>query len=138
MADAEEMGETELPRDLRIILAIQGLRAFAYGFASVLLGAVLAAARLSDLQVGAVLTAMLRRPTRGVPPTGWCWLFSPVMGIPAGLLAPRLSPAVELGPMPATLPGKPAPLDRSRATVRKLAVLFALDSFGGGFVTQTF
>src|SRR3989442_3213337 len=59
MADAEEMGETELPRDLRSILAIQGLRAFAYGFASVLLGVVLAAARLSDLQVGAVLTAML-------------------------------------------------------------------------------
>src|SRR5260370_38707614 len=52
-------GETELPRDIRIILAIQGLRAFAYGFASVLLGVVLAAARLSDLQVGAVLTAML-------------------------------------------------------------------------------
>ena len=40
--------------------------------------------------------------------------------------------------MPATLPGKPAPLDRSRATVHRLAVLFALDSFGGGFVTQTF
>ena len=50
---------TELPRDIRIILAIQGLRAFAYGFASVLLGVVLAAARLSDFQVGAVLTAML-------------------------------------------------------------------------------
>src|SRR5260370_35652108 len=52
-------GETELPRDIRIILAIQGLRAYAYGFASVLLGVVLAAAGLSDLQVGAVLTAML-------------------------------------------------------------------------------
>src|SRR5260370_260839 len=52
-------GQTQLPRGIRIILGIQGLRAYAYGFASVLLGVVLAAARLSDLQVGAVLTAML-------------------------------------------------------------------------------
>src|SRR5438132_9267672 len=59
MADASETQAAELPRDIRIILTIQGLRAFAYGFASVLLGVVLAAARLSDLQVGAVLTAML-------------------------------------------------------------------------------
>ena len=250
MADTEEVGAAELPRDIRIILAIQGLRAFAYGFASVLLGVVLAAARLSDLQVGAVLTAMLagmalasvgvgrwgervgrrrlygsllalmgvagavfaltswfpalllaalsgtlspdpnesgpitsleqamiggvrasrrvrafgrynavafaagsvgslsaglpallRRAIAGVPSNQWWLLMYPVIGIACRLLAARLSPAVEVGAgtgLPATLPGKPAPLDRSRATVRKLAVLFALDSFGGGFVTQTF
>ncbi|MEA2501088.1 MAG: hypothetical protein QOD01_1199, partial [Actinomycetota bacterium] len=59
MADADELQAAGLPRDIRIILTIQGLRAFAYGFASVLLGVVLAAAKLSDLQVGAILTAML-------------------------------------------------------------------------------
>src|SRR5947208_6942427 len=59
MAGADEAQAAELPRDLRIVLTIQGLRAFAYGFASVLLGVVLAAARFSDLQVGAILTAML-------------------------------------------------------------------------------
>src|SRR5438105_3463610 len=59
MADASETQAAELPRDIRIILTIQGLRAFAYGFASVLLGVVLAAARFTDLKVGAILTAML-------------------------------------------------------------------------------
>ena len=46
-------------RDLRIILAVQALRAFAYGFASVVLGASLAEGGLSDLEVGFVFTAML-------------------------------------------------------------------------------
>src|SRR6267143_87453 len=248
MAGAEDARTpTELPRDIRIILAIQGLRAFAYGFASVLLGVVLAAARFSDLKVGAILTAMLagmalasvavgrwgervgrrrlygsllalmgvagavfaltswfpalllaslsgtlspdpseagpipsleqamiggvrasrrvrafgrynavafaagslgslaaglpallRRAIPGVPSNQWWLLMCPVIGIVCRVLAARLSPAVEVGPVSATLPGKPAPLLRSRATVRKLAVLFAIDSFGGGFITQTF
>src|SRR3981081_4714828 len=59
MGDVEETQAAELPRDIRIILTIQGLRAFAYGFASVLLGVGLAPARFSDLKVGAILTAML-------------------------------------------------------------------------------
>jgi len=258
MADADELQAAGLPRDIRIILTIQGLRAFAYGFASVLLGVVLAAAKLSDLQVGAILTAMLagmaltsiavgrwgervgrrrlygsllalmgvagavfaltrwfpalllaalsgtlspdpnesgpitsleqamiggvrlsrrvrafgrynavafaagsvgslaaglpallRKAISGVPSNQWWLLMFPVIGIVCRVLAARLSPAVEVGPAPilpgalrgaseGTLPGKPAPLVRSRATVRKLAVLFAIDSFGGGFVTQTF
>ena len=48
--------------DLRLILSIQGLRAFVYGFGSVMIGAVLAArgpGRLSDAAVGGVFTAML-------------------------------------------------------------------------------
>src|SRR6266700_2315414 len=52
-------GESGLPADLRRIFAIQALRAFGYGFASVLVGTVLASAGLSDFQVGAVFTAML-------------------------------------------------------------------------------
>ena len=34
--------------------------------------------------------------------------------------------------------GETAPLHRSRGTVRRLSVWFALDSFAGGFVPQTF
>jgi MFS family permease len=51
----------------------------------------------------------------------------------AGLLASvRLSEGVERGRRSA---GRP--LERSRETVRRLSALFALDSFGGGFVPQT-
>ena len=50
---------TQLEHDLRIILAIQALRAFGYGFASVVLGAALADGGLSDGQVGLVFAAIL-------------------------------------------------------------------------------
>jgi MFS family permease len=46
-------------RDLRLILVIQALRAFLYGFGSVLIGTVLASEGLSSLGIGAILTAML-------------------------------------------------------------------------------
>jgi predicted MFS family arabinose efflux permease len=45
--------------DLGLILRIQGLRAFLYGFGSVLLGTVLAEQGLSGAEVGGVFTAML-------------------------------------------------------------------------------
>ncbi len=48
-----------MERDLRTIVLIQGLRAFLYGFGSILLGSVLAAGGLSAGEVGAVFTAML-------------------------------------------------------------------------------
>ncbi len=55
----------------------------------------------------------------------------------AGLLAAaRLTPAVERGE---ELEAEPLPpLHRSRGIVMRLSALFALDSFGGGFVPQTF
>jgi MFS family permease len=52
-------GSASLERDLRTILWIQALRAFLYGFGSVLIGASLAASGLSDVQAGLVFTAML-------------------------------------------------------------------------------
>ncbi|MDC0769052.1 MFS transporter [Streptomyces sp. HD] len=52
-----DTGDAE--RDLRLVLAVQGLRAFGYGFSSVLLGTALAAGGLSATQVGAVFAAML-------------------------------------------------------------------------------
>ena len=48
-----------IERDLRIILAIQALRAFGYGFASVVLGAALADSGLSNAEVGLVFAAIL-------------------------------------------------------------------------------
>jgi predicted MFS family arabinose efflux permease len=53
------MSEGTGRRDLRVILAIQAVRALVYGFASVLIGSALAKAGYSDAKVGLVLTAML-------------------------------------------------------------------------------
>jgi len=65
------------------------------------------------------------------------WLLIYPVAAAAGLVASaRLSGEVELGheleeePLP--------PLHRSRGIVMRLSGLFALDSFGGGFVPQTF
>jgi predicted MFS family arabinose efflux permease len=65
------------------------------------------------------------------------WLLAYPVAAVLGLLASaRLSAAVELGheveeePLP--------PLHRSRGIVMRLSGMFALDSFGGGFVPQTF
>ena len=57
-----------------------------------------------------------------------------VVGVAGAGLTRGLSEAVDAGPGAA----RTAPLARSRGIVRQLAGLFALDSFGGGFVTQAF
>jgi len=48
-----------MSHDLRLILAVQALRAFAYGFGSVLLGASLAASGLTPGQVGLIFAAII-------------------------------------------------------------------------------
>jgi predicted MFS family arabinose efflux permease len=65
------------------------------------------------------------------------WLLAYPLAAGAGLIASaRVSPAVELG---SELEEEPLPpLHRSRGIVMRLSALFALDSFGGGFVPQTF
>jgi predicted MFS family arabinose efflux permease len=62
----------------------------------------------------------------------WLLIF-PFVALIAAAVASRLSPAVETG-----TDGDPAPLRRSRSNVTKLASLFALDAFAGGFVVTTF
>ena len=56
-------GLTTAPRtprsDLRTILGVQAVRAFVYGFGSILIGSELARAGYSDAEVGLVLTSML-------------------------------------------------------------------------------
>ena len=55
------------------------------------------------------------------------------VAVSGAVLTSGLSEAVETGAR-----GARAPLQRSRGIVRRLSGLFALDSFGGGFVTQAF
>lgn len=63
-------------------------------------------------------------------------LAYPVVAALALAPAARLSVGVEVG---RELEGEPRPpLQRSRKAVAQLSALFALDSFGGGFVVQTF
>jgi MFS family permease len=57
-----------------------------------------------------------------------------VVAVVGALLTLGLSDAVE----PSTPDAPRAQLENSRGVVRRLAGLFALDSFGGGFVTQAF
>jgi predicted MFS family arabinose efflux permease len=255
----EETGTDQA--DLRLILSIQALRAFLYGFGSVILGSALASGGLSDFQVGVVFTAMLagmaassiavglagdrigrRRAytvlllvmglagavfalTRSLPvlvlaaltgtlstdpnesgpitsleqammgsapaamrarvfgrynavaylagaigalsaggpdafrrlvpalPADQRWLLAfPALALVCAALARRLSDGVESarhrpegvgggaerrgGPASGSAPSRP--LDRSRRTVLKLAALFGMDSFAGGFIVQTF
>ncbi len=257
--------------DLQLILGIQALRAFLYGFGSVILGSALASGGLSDFEVGVVFTAMLagmaassiavglagdrigrRRAyaglllvmgaagavfalTRSLPllvlvaltgtlstdpnesgpitsleqammggapaavrarvfgrynavaylagaigalaaggpdafrrlvpalPADQRWLLAfPVLALVCAALARRLSGAVEAGTRvegvghragglgegvgrgaerrggPASRSARPRPLDHSRRTVIRLAALFGMDSFAGGFIVQTF
>jgi predicted MFS family arabinose efflux permease len=63
-------------------------------------------------------------------------LIYPVAAALGLIASARISPAVERGH---ELEEKPLPpLQRSRGIVASLSALFALDSFGGGFVPQTF
>jgi predicted MFS family arabinose efflux permease len=228
---------TGLTRDARLILAIQALRAFAYGLGSVLIGVALARHGLSGFQVGIVLAALLAgvaltsiaigRSGNRVGRRRWYAVLLLVMAVAgaafalsgslwllvlAALTGTVSTEVVESGPftsleqamLPSAAGGDPtrlfgtyntvatvagslgalaaaatafldvepqrlllvyvvvgvagwaltlglseevdapsqtaraAPLSRSRVTVRRLAALFALDSFGGGFVTQAF
>ena len=230
--------------DVRLIFSIQAVRAFLYGFSSIIIGASLAATGLDDLTVGAVFTAMLlgmaisslavgrwgdvigRRRTYllllglmgiagaifgltasvvalvlaaltgtlstdpnesgpittveqamlasqpsaerarvygrynavayvagavgalaaggpsalrdvlpGLPPDQRWLLVVPVGAIVCLVLGRRLSGSVEV---PASIPVGQRGLQRSRGAVRRLASLFALDAFAGGFIVQTF
>jgi predicted MFS family arabinose efflux permease len=63
-------------------------------------------------------------------------LVYPVIGLACGLLAMRLSTRVEEGEV--LTARRRFPLVRSKGTVSRLAALFALDAFAGGFVVNAF
>ena len=78
----------------------------------------------------------LRRFIPALPANQRFLLIFPVVGLVCAVLARRLSPGVEAEGSVA----KPAapPLGESKGVVRRLGALFALDSFGGGFIVQAF
>jgi MFS family permease len=67
--------------------------------------------------------------------TRWLLLY-PLAAFGSLIATARLTPAVEAGHELEERPHEP--LHKSRGIVRRLGALFALDSFGGGFVPQTF
>ena len=71
----------------------------------------------------------------GLPPDQRWLLLMPIGAVVCVLLAVRLSGHVEVeGDLPARTRG----LQRSKSVVRRLAALFALDAFAGGFIVQSF
>lgn len=79
---------------------------------------------------------MFRRALPAVPTSQRFLLLIPAAALACAWLTTRLSNAVESGEELSV--GKRFPLVRSRGVVARLSALFAVDSFGGGFVTQTF
>ena len=63
-----------------------------------------------------------------------------LLGCVIGILSLRLGAGVEVkaSQTPGGTPGKFLGLGESRATVFKLSALFSIDSFGGGFIVQSF
>lgn len=84
--------------------------------------------------VSAALPGLARRLFDGAPTDRvWFLLLVPIAAIGV-IIAGRLSPTVEL----AEGSRRAAPLGPSRRSVTRLAGLFGLDAFAGGFVVQTF
>jgi len=77
-----------------------------------------------------------RRFFPAVPASQRFMLAFPVIGVACALLAVRLSQAVEAGDV--LTAARRFPLVRSKRKVAGLAGLFAVDSFGGGFVVNSF
>jgi MFS family permease len=81
--------------------------------------------------------AILRDLLPVLPPDQRWLLVMPVGAIMCVALATRLSARVEVE-RPATGLAASAGLKQSRGVIRRLAALFALDAFAGGFVVQAF
>ena len=77
--------------------------------------------------------AFVHRIWEGLSGGRWWFLLFPAGAAACLWLASRLSPALEMHQE-----GAAAPLHRSRDTVTKLAALFAVDAFAGGFVITVF
>jgi MFS family permease len=94
-----------------------------------------AAGALGALAAG--LPALLRHVWPGLPADERYFLVFVPVALAGAVIADRLTPGVEA---PArTVENQPTTgLGRSRPQVVRLAGLFALDSFGGGFVVQAF
>jgi MFS family permease len=101
------------------------------------------ATALGALTAGAVTRVLQQMPTPPVHPYRLVVVLYATLGLILAAFFSRLSPAAEAATLGekrafrATFAGLSG-LDRSRPVVLKLSALFALDSFGGGFVVQSF
>jgi MFS family permease len=77
--------------------------------------------------------AALRGVLPGLPPDQRWLLVMPIGAAICVALALRVGPTVEVD-----TPREGRGLHRSRTTVRRLAALFSLDAFAGGFIVQSF
>lgn len=82
--------------------------------------------------------ALLRRVHPGLPADQRFFLLFVPVALAGAVVAGRLTGGVEAARIPGAGPERRTPLGRSRPTVVRLAALFAMDSFGGGFVVQAF
>jgi MFS family permease len=79
--------------------------------------------------------AALRELLPALPPDQRWLLVMPLGAVACAVLASRLSSAVEVD---ASVAPRERGLRRSRSTVQRLAALFSLDAFAGGFIVQSF
>jgi MFS family permease len=86
--------------------------------------------------LAAGLPELARSLWSGAPDDAAWFLILVPTALAGAIVAATLSPAVEAPPRPAGQ--SRARLTKSRRTVVRLSGLFALDSFGGGFVVQAF
>jgi MFS family permease len=82
--------------------------------------------------------ALLRDWWPGAPADGRFFLVFVPVALAGAVVARSLSARVEVAPRPGGAPSGQGALGPSRPAVIRLAGLFALDSFGGGFVVQAF
>jgi MFS family permease len=80
---------------------------------------------------------LLRRVWPGAPVDQRFFLLFVPVALAGAAVAATLSSHAEAQPCPSGMPSAPM-LRRSRPAVVRLSALFALDSFGGGFVVQSF
>ncbi|MGH8974326.1 MAG: MFS transporter, partial [Acidimicrobiia bacterium] len=95
-----------------------------------------AAGSLGALAAGGL--GPLREVWAGAPTDQRAFLLFVPVALAGAALAAGLSPAVEASDPGRHGPGSVVAAARSRPHVRRLAALFAADSFGGGFVVQSF
>lgn len=82
--------------------------------------------------------SLLHDSWHGAPANGWFFLVFVPVALLGAAVARSLSARIEALPAPERRTPTPQRLGPSRPIVVRLAGLFALDSFGGGFVVQAF
>ena len=101
------------------------------------------ATALGALAAGTITRVLQQTSAASMSPYRAVVLLYAALGVMLAILFARLSPAAEVSSPgekneTGTLFARLSGLEKSRGVVVKLSALFALDSFGGGFVVQSF